>query len=204
MLSAWLASFAGDPDVAYAVLEPLLRSGNYPPVLRDAVKHFVDKLDDDGRLALALREVGSSAKGRIHLDFLRDAKLHEANERSAAEAIAETFTQTATNNDRRRDLLDAWSVLSPTSTSVRQLLIDAVLLPTIADGGKQGFDHVRARPDLWQNPDGRKTAIKKAFRAAVDGQERDERLEQLLREHGVVKTRRKGLLGLTTEEIEDD
>lgn len=200
-VAAWINTFLADAGDAIKLLAPILGTGTYPDELRSAVASLARRLDPRGHLELATPEIEVALTRRPNLDFLRDAELHEADQQASAELLVSLYAR-ATRNEQRERLLDVWTVLAPTSVPVRHRLIDELLLPTLA-GSQQGYQLVKARPALWTNPEGRRRAIKEAMRRAAGGQKGDKKLEELLSRHGVVRTRRSGLLGLARKEVDE-
>jgi len=201
-LGAWIETYSRTPSEVYAVVEPFISKGRYDDITSAARTYAgrADRADLDGLAAL---ELATSYGRRINTDFLRDVRFHEADDIAGADLIVTAYKQSATNNDRRRDLLDAWGVLQPTSLTARQRLIDNVTLPMLRDGGRKALDHVKSRIALVANPVDRKNALRDALRKAVGGKDKDKKLESLIVEHGITMQRKKGLFGLSKEEVDE-
>lgn len=203
-LEAWLRVWALVGDEIYAAIEPLIVSDQYTREMSEAVRDGAQRLDESERLAIATQEIRRSDTRRPSLELLRDVRLHETDHLRAAAVLIDEYDKSGTNNERRRDLFDVWEVLAPTSPTARQRLFDQILFLALKVGGRQAFDLVKQRPNLWRDPpDGRKRAVKEALREAA-GKSKDPALERLLEQHGVVRKRRKGLLGVGSEEIDED
>jgi hypothetical protein len=201
--SAWIRGFTTDAGQVFRVSESFLQSGAYGRIT-EAVQSVSRRLSSAERLQLAGQEMSSSENRRISLDFLRDIEFHDADDLRGADLIVAAYKASAKNNDRRRDLLDAWIVLSPTSTTARQRLISEVALKSLDAGGKQALELIKARMLLLRDPTGQKRIVKDALRRAAGGAGKDRRLEELMREHEIIRKRKRfgGLLG--EQEVDED
>lgn len=202
-LAAWVETYARTPSAVYAVIEPFISRERYDDIA-SAARTYAQRAERSNLDELAALELAASNGRRISTDFLRDVRFHEAADIAGADLIVAGYKESATNNDRRRDLLDAWSVLQPTSPTARQRLIDNVTLPMLKKGGKKAFDHVKSRMALIANPVERKNALRDALRKAAGGKDKDKKLESLMLEHGITIQKRKGIFGLTKQEIDEE
>ena len=139
-VASWLEVHADDPEEAFDVLESFLRTDTAFASVEAGTLAYVDRLDAAQRLTLARLELERSESRRIRTEFLRAVRFGEVDDLMGADLIVTEYKRTGTNNDRRRDLLDAWHVLQVTSPTARTRLIDEVMLPMLADGGKTGLD----------------------------------------------------------------
>ncbi len=201
-VASWLEVHADDPEEAFDVLESFLRTDTAFASVEAGTLAYVDRLDAAQRLTLARLELERSESRRIRTEFLRAVRFGEVDDLMGADLIVTEYKRTGTNNDRRRDLLDAWHVLQVTSPTARTRLIDEVMLPMLADGGKTGLDHVRTRMDLVYDPHGRKNALRDAMRAVVGGKGKDSRLESAMKRNRILRER-KGRFGLITHEVDE-
>lgn len=203
-VSAWLEAFAQEPAEAFSAVEPILRSGEYGKDAGVGVRALAARLGIEGRVELARLEIESSEKSKPCLEFLEDIGFQKMDEQVVADLLIAEYERSAQNNERRKHLFDMWTARNPITLSVRQKLVDRMLLPALKAGGKQALEHIKARPQMWARVEGRKKVLKDEFRKVAGGKDTDAHLEKLMRDHGLITTRSKGPLGLFGKEEVDE
>jgi hypothetical protein len=187
----WVESFAESPTEAFAALRRWV--GAPPEALIESIARYAVGLDGDQLAELVRGAIVGAFELKPSEQFFRAAGLADADEEKVVDAIVELFSR-AGNEARRETVLDIWRWTELRSPNQRRRLIEGVFM-RMAKGSLTTHDLARRRLELLASPPRGFDDLVGQLRASAPDDTRRKKLEKRMEEVGLVKPRKKGILG---------
>lgn len=190
-ISLWLATFAGTPEDAWRVVEPLvgrpLSARTYA-----ALSDFAQELDGNARFELVDKAVERATTDPVDASFLQAAHISEVSPQRFAKRLIEVFGE-AEDASSQRAVMVLWQQFSPSGQGVPKRLVEDIYLPLIGSGD-EGLDLAISFFGLVASVDGVRKKVRQALRDAARTKKQQSRVDKRLVEAGWAK---KSLFGLS-------
>jgi hypothetical protein len=187
----WVEKFAESPAEAFAALRRWV--GAPSELLLEAIGRYAAPLDADQLAKLVAGAIVAAFELEPRNQFFVAARLVDADEEKVVDVIIKLFAG-AGNESRRETVLDIWQWAELRSPNQRRRLIEGVFM-RLAEGSRTTHDLARRRLELLASPPRGLDDLVGQLRASAPDEARKKKLEKRMEEVGLVKPRKKGLLG---------